>query len=143
MISEQIGERETEIVKMLRRTELFEDRSEQQRFVLGDLGTTVGAGAPIAFKQGPTGPWKSIVITRPSYSELFVGNGYSNDIYIVLDGIPYLVSYNGITIVPVVGNGSHQVGLTSDGLGLPASPAWSLDIIWTTRQYELMQYAGF
>lgn len=90
--------------------------------------------------QIPTGPWRSVYISRPSYAEVF-SKGASNftDLNIAFDGtFTGIVSYQGISVFPYFGWHEFQLQTAST-----MAASWSIDVFFTTRQYEATSYFGY
>lgn len=89
----------------------------------------------------PTGPWRSVLVSRPSYAEFHTtGAAYAHDVIGVFDhSVSWLISHHGISVMPYLGWGSFSI---EDAGGGAVPSGWAVDVVFTSRLYELMPYVG-
>lgn len=89
--------------------------------------------------QIPTGPWRSVVISRPSYAEAFLNYGGFTDIKITFDNtVSGYIAYQGITTFPFFDFSTFLCHI-----GGQFTTGWSMDVFFTTRLYEFMPWTGY
>lgn len=129
MLSANYGRIAADIVKLREEIGAAEDKHAMvQVSTLGQMYTI------------PTGPWRSVVISRPSYAETFVsGAAFNSDVWITFDNtMSGIVSYDGVTVFPYLGFNAFKLY----PFGNPAAN-WSISVFFTSRLYEFTSYVGF
>lgn len=141
ILEESYGRIAADIAEIRRHTLQASDESARLHIGVTDLALANVIGSVPKQFTIPTGPWRSLIVSRPSYNEVIGNAFYSNDIYLTFDGAYSVVcGYQMLTIAPFLGWKTVQAVSNS---GVPPSAKFAFDIFFTSREYPASAYTGF